>query len=87
MVGDHATYHREYDAPLSSDVEGIARPVSGWVKASESADEVARDGAAAVQAAMAPPGQVATLILPADTAWNRTHEVAEPLERLVPDEG
>ncbi|MDG2072073.1 MAG: thiamine pyrophosphate-binding protein, partial [Pseudomonadales bacterium] len=72
IVGDHATYHRKYDAPLTSDVAGFAAPVSGWVKSSESADEVAADGAAAVQAAMAPPGQVATLILPADTAWNRT---------------
>ena len=76
VVGDHATYHRKFDAPLTSDVEGIATPVSGWVKVSESADDVAHDGAAAVQAAMSPPGQVATLILPADTAWNRTDAVA-----------
>jgi len=79
VVGDHATYHRKYDAPLTSDVEGIATPVSGWVKVSESADDVAVDGAAAVQASMAPPGQVATLILPADTAWNRTTTVAPRL--------
>ncbi len=76
IVGDHATYHRKYDAPLTSDVEGIARPVSGWVKVSESADDVAADGAEAVQAALKPPGQVATLILPADTAWNRTSSAA-----------
>jgi acetolactate synthase-1/2/3 large subunit len=84
VVGDHATYHRKYDAPLTSDVEGIARPVSGWVKVSEPADDVASDGALAVQAAMAPPGQVATLILPADTAWNRTSAAAAPLPRLDP---
>ena len=84
MVGDHATYHRQYDAPLSSDVEGIARPVSGWVKASESVDTVAADGAEAVQAAMSPPGQVATLVLPADTAWNRTTASAQPLEAVAP---
>ena len=72
VVGEHATYHRQYDAPLSSDVEGIARPVSGWVKVCASADEVTADGARALQAAMAPPGQVATLILPADAAWNST---------------
>ena len=76
VVGDHATYHRKFDAPLTSDVEAIAHPVSGWVKVSASADDVAHDGAAAVQAAMSPPGQVATLILPADTAWNRTQTVA-----------
>ncbi|MEQ8691596.1 MAG: thiamine pyrophosphate-binding protein, partial [Pseudomonadales bacterium] len=79
VVGDHATYHRKYDAPLTSDVEGVARPMSNWVKVSESADNVAADGALAVQAAMTPPGQVATLILPADTAWNRTSAVATPL--------
>ncbi len=84
VVGDHATYHRKYDAPLTSDVEGISRPVSGWVKVSESADTVAADGAEAVQAAMAPPGQVATLILPADTAWNRTTAVAQPRTPIAP---
>ncbi len=78
VVGDHATFHREYDAPLTSDVEGIATPVSGWVKVSQSADDVSADGAEAVQAAMSPPGQVATLILPADTAWNRTTASASP---------
>ncbi len=84
VVGDHATYHRKYDAPLTSDVEAIARPVSGWVKASACADDVGADGAAAVQAALSPPGQVATLILPADTAWNRTTKVAKPLGRIAP---
>ncbi|MEM6705963.1 MAG: acetolactate synthase large subunit [Acidobacteriota bacterium] len=79
VVGDHATYHQKYDAPLSSDVAGIAGPVSGWVKSSSSADDVAADGALAVQAAMTPPGQVATLILPADTAWNETQATAAPL--------
>ena len=82
VIGDHATFHRKYDAPLSSDVAGIAGPVSGWVKVSESADDVAQDGAEAVQAAMAPPGQVASLILPADTAWNRTEAVARPLPQV-----
>mgnify|MGYP003324756348 CR=1 FL=1 len=50
VVGDHATYHRKYDAPLTSDVEGVARPVSGWVKVSQSADDVAADGAEAEEA-------------------------------------
>ncbi len=78
VVGDHATYHRKYDAPLTSDVEGVAGPVSGWVKVSQSADDVAADGAEAVEAALKPPGQVATLILPADTAWNRTAATVKP---------
>src|ERR1700761_3246614 len=37
IVGDHATYHAQYDAPLASDVHGFARPVSAWVHSSASA--------------------------------------------------
>ncbi|MGH7095655.1 MAG: acetolactate synthase large subunit, partial [Stellaceae bacterium] len=70
IVGDHATYHRQYDAPLTSDIEGLARPSSHWVKTSPNAKSVAADGALAIAAARVPPGQIATLILPADTAWN-----------------
>ena len=69
IVGEHATYHRQYDAPLTSDIEGIAGSMSHWVKTSLSATDVAVDGAAAITAASQPPGQIATLILPADTAW------------------
>src|SRR5437763_854093 len=70
IIGDHATYHRQYDAPLTSDIEGLARPSSHWVKTSPDAMSIARDGAAAIAAARTPPGQIASLILPADTAWN-----------------
>src|SRR3954464_6228812 len=69
IVGDHATYHRDYDSPLTSDIETAAKPFSGWVKTSPDAKHVAEDGAAAIAAAMKPPGKVATLILPGDTAW------------------
>src|SRR5215217_5827186 len=47
IVGDHATYHRDYDAPLTSDIETAARPFSGWVCTSPTAQTVAEDGAAA----------------------------------------
>ena len=70
IVGDHATYHRRYDAPLTTDIETAARPFSRWVKTSPDARSVAADGAAAIAAARTPPGQIAMLILPADTAWN-----------------
>lgn len=76
IVGDHATYHRNYDAPLTSDIEGAAKPFSGWVRTSPNATRVAADGAAAIVAARTPPGQVATLILPADTAWNEADGTA-----------
>jgi acetolactate synthase I/II/III large subunit len=70
IVGEHATYHIEYDAPLTADIEGIAAPMSHWVHTSRSAADVAAAGARAVEMARTAPGQIATLILPADTAWN-----------------
>jgi acetolactate synthase-1/2/3 large subunit len=79
IVGDHASYHRQYDTPLTSDVEGLARAVSHWVRTTRSAGRVGADGAAAAQAALSPPGQIATLILPADTAWSDGGEVASAL--------
>lgn len=84
IVGEHATYHIELDAPLTSDIEGIARPVSHWVKTSTSSADIARHGAEAIVAAMSPPGQIATLILPGDTAWNEgtgPADVPAPPER------
>ncbi|MGU7771620.1 acetolactate synthase large subunit [Burkholderia sp. MR1-5-21] len=79
IVGDQATYHRPFDAPLTADTEGMARTVSHWVRTSTHVGEVGRDAAAAVQAARAVSGQVATLILPADSSWNKGGVVAEPL--------
>ena len=76
IVGDQATYHRPYDAPLTADTEGLARASSHWVRTSDSAATVGADSAAAVQAANTAPGQIATLILPADTAWNEGGVVA-----------
>lgn len=70
VIGDHATYHRNYDAPLTSDIEGAARPFSHWVRTCPNAGSVAADGAAAVAAANSAPGRIASLILPADTAWS-----------------
>ncbi len=70
IVGDHATYHLQHDAPLASDIVGFARPVSAWVHTATSPESVGADAARAVHASMQAPGQVATLILPADVAWN-----------------
>lgn len=79
IVGEHATDHIALDAPLTADIEGLSWPVSHWVKTSPTSADVGRDGAEAVQAAMAAPGQVATLILPGDTAWNPGGVVADKL--------
>jgi len=80
IVGDHATGHAQYDAPLQSDIETVARNVSGWIRSSTEPAAVAQDAADAVAAALVPPGQVATLILPADVCWT---EGAEPLGAVV----
>lgn len=88
IVGEHAGYHIAYDAPLTSDIEGVARPMSHWVQTSRSSQDVARDGARAITEARTAPGRIATLILPADTAWNPGSEVctsAPPPPRQVVD--
>jgi acetolactate synthase-1/2/3 large subunit len=79
IVGDHATWHRPHDSPLTADTEGLARAVSHWVRTSTNAHSVGQDAAAAVQAARTPPGQIATLILPADCAWDEGAEPGAPL--------
>ena len=76
LVGQHATYHLPYDTPLTSDVEGIARPYSKWLRSSRNAFELGRDAAEAVVAARTPPGQIATLIVPADVSWSDGGSVA-----------
>ncbi len=67
IVGDHATYHVQYDAPLTSDIEGIARPVSDWVRTAGAPAQIAIDGAEAVRQAGS--SRIATLVLPADVSW------------------
>ena len=84
IVGDHATDHLRYDAPLTTDVIGLARPVSAWVRRSRNASSVAGDAARAVQAARAAPGGVASLIVPADCAWNSAERAAERLPDIAP---
>jgi acetolactate synthase I/II/III large subunit len=72
IVGDHATTHLQYDAPLTSDIEMLARPMSDWVHTTVDANHVSKDAARAIEVATKAPGQIATLILPADAAWGAT---------------
>lgn len=69
LIGNHPRSHLKYDAPLSSDIVGLAEPVSGWVRQVASPQDIARDGAEAIVAAWGPAGQVASLIIPADCSW------------------
>jgi acetolactate synthase-1/2/3 large subunit len=72
VVGDHATYHRQYDAPLNSDIATLVKPNSVWAKSADSPDAVAGLAAEAVAASYGPPGGPVSLILPADSAWLET---------------
>jgi len=84
VVGDHASYHKRFDAPLESDIDALARTVSCWVRRPSRAADVGADAAAAIAAAKTPPGQVATLILPADAAWSEGGEPAPPAAVRLP---
>ena len=82
IVGDHAIHHVAFDAPLTSDVEAVAKPVSAWIRTSRTSEGAGLDAADAVRAAMTPnpdpAGRVATLILPADCAWGEGRAAAKP---------
>ena len=69
LIGQHALSHLAKDTPLNSDIEGIARPYAHWLRTSQSASEIGRDAAEAIVASRTPPGQIATLIVPANVAW------------------
>jgi acetolactate synthase-1/2/3 large subunit len=84
IVGDHATYHSQYDAPLTSDVEGVARPFSGWLRKVKNSTAAAQDVADAISASFGPPGRSATVILPADAAWGTGGGVAKAPPRATP---
>jgi acetolactate synthase I/II/III large subunit len=73
IVGDHASYHLRYDAPLTSDIEGLARPMSNWVGRAANANDIRRCTEEGFTASILRRG-VATMILPADAAWS---EVAQ----------
>ncbi|MEA3055432.1 MAG: acetolactate synthase large subunit [Actinomycetota bacterium] len=89
IVGDHATYHSQYDAPLQSDIESVARTF-GWYRHSIRTEDIGRDAVDAIAAATGPPAQVATLVLPADVSWGEGAEpaVASPSSTgaVVPDD-
>jgi acetolactate synthase I/II/III large subunit len=76
IVGQHTTQHLRYDAPLTADIEAFARPVSGWIRTLQRSHDMGAETAATVQAACTPPGQIATLIVPADFSWSEAGEPA-----------
>ncbi|MFM5918546.1 MAG: acetolactate synthase large subunit [Novosphingobium sp.] len=84
MVGDHATYHKHFNAPLTSDTEGVARPMSDWLRVSGSERDLAQAGAEAFAAAQSYPGKIATVIVPANHAWTEGSSAVAPLKLPEP---
>lgn len=82
VVGEHALSHIEHDAPLTSDIQGIAKPVSHWIKTPSTADSLASAGAEAVEQASRHPGHIATLILPANTAWDQVSAISKTSDNV-----
>jgi len=70
LIGDHPTWHVAHDAPLTSDIESLARPMSKWVRTSATSQALAADFADAVAASLSAPTGVASLVIPADCAWD-----------------
>jgi len=84
VIGDHALGHRRYDAPLQSDIESLARPVSAWYRSSADVASLSADAAQAVAAACGAPSGVATLVVPADLSWSEGAEVASARSPAAP---
>ncbi|MGW2522664.1 acetolactate synthase large subunit [Streptomyces sp. NPDC001617] len=84
LIGDHATFHKKYDAPLESDIDALAGTVSGWVGRCDDPATAGRVVAEAVAAATGAPGQVATVILPADVSWSDGGRPAPPIPAPPP---
>ena len=81
IVGDHALTHKRLDAPLESDIDALAGAVSGWFRRSLATADLAGDVVDAIAAACAPPGCIATLVLPADVSWSEGGRTADPPRR------
>ena len=81
MVGDHATDHLQHDAPLTSDIKGMATPVSRAYRVSHSATGLAQTGLDALADSLKNNGSVSTFVVPADHAWG---DIDEPTP-VMPD--
>ena len=79
MVGDHATDHLQHDAPLTSDIKGMATPVSHSFRVSDSAAGLAQTGLDALADCLNHNGSISTFVVPADHAWTDINETQSEL--------
>ncbi len=80
LVGEHATWHRDADAPLTMDIEGAARTVSRWCRRLVRPGEAGELTARAIAAARSGNGGIATLVLPHDLLLAEVPEAPPPEE-------
>jgi acetolactate synthase-1/2/3 large subunit len=85
IVGDHATYHVQYDAQLQSDIETVARNISQWVRTSQKTEDIGTDAAEAIKIATGTPAQISTLILPADVSWSEGGNAVDDFSQPIPE--
>ncbi len=85
IVGDHATYHVQYDAQLQSDIETVARNISKWVRTSQKTEDIGSDAAEAIKIASGTPAQISTLILPADVSWSEGGNAVDDFSQPIPE--
>ncbi len=80
VIGDHAVPHLKFDAPLTSDIRGLAGPNSLWIKSADKVTDTGKLAAEAYAASFGPkPGPV-SLLLPADSAWLEGGTKGAPIE-------
>lgn len=70
LIGQHALDHLQYEAPLKSDIEGLARPLCHHIQTTTDVNCISQDAAKSIAAANSNAGQIASLIIPADMAWS-----------------
>lgn len=82
IIGNHPNFHIGFDAPLTSDIDTLARNFSCWIKSCSTAGTLAQDGADAFTATLrqstGSTGQIATLIMGADAAWGDSAGPVQP---------
>ena len=81
LVGNHALYHLDLDAPLTSDIDTLAKNVSSWIKSDSTAESLAQDGmqalASSLTARSGSAGQISTMIIPVDACWSPAEGAAD----------
>lgn len=82
IVGEHARHHVKLDAPLTSDIDGFCAPVSRWTGTVETPSHISEMTVQAVQQSYGPVPGIASLILPADCAWEADEPEALPKAKM-----